>query len=123
VLDAPNNVSWLAIRCHSNQFAGRTTLGDLWRAGALTRESAVKGRLGTEEGRCYDDQAAPAAKGSPIPHAAASMSFSSTMQFPFLLNFLISLVRPIVDRLVRPIFIIALAVVEHRTAGQQQGNQ
>jgi len=43
------------------------------------------------------------------------------MQFPFLLNFLISLVRPIVDWLVWPIFIIALAVVQRRTTGQQQG--
>jgi hypothetical protein len=42
-------------------------------------------------------------------------------QQPFLPIFLISLVRPIVDWLVWPIFIVALAVVQRRTTGQQQG--
>ena len=54
--------------------------------------------------------------GASVKRPRQFLSISTLISF-----ILISLVRPIVDRLVRSVFIVALAVAQRRTAGQQQG--
>ena len=53
--------------------------------------------------------------GASVKRPRQFLSISTLISF-----ILISLVRPIVDRLVRSVFIVALAVAQRRTAGQQQ---
>ena len=87
--------------------------GGSTRTGRNEDDGVLSGPLDSSE---RDGRELLSRMGASVKRPRQFLSISTLISF-----ILISLVRPIVDRLVRSVFIVALAVAQRRTAGQQQG--